>query len=79
MAWKKSAVQTFRFFAHGAFVLEPWSNAFKGKKLSAPNLILWICSYPAIQGELHEDGTAMQMGAPYKQAAPFVLCQQVRD
>jgi hypothetical protein len=36
--------QTFRFFAHGAFVLEPWTNAIKGKKLPAPNLILWICS-----------------------------------
>jgi hypothetical protein len=36
--------QTFRFFAHGAFVLEPWTNAIKGKKLSAPNLILLACS-----------------------------------
>jgi hypothetical protein len=42
MAWKKSALkpsQTFRFFAHGAFVLEPWTNAINGKKFPAPNLI----------------------------------------
>jgi hypothetical protein len=31
-------LQTFSFFAHGAFVLEPWTNAIKGKKLPAPNL-----------------------------------------
>jgi hypothetical protein len=36
--------QTFRFFAYGAFVLEPWTNAINGKKLSAPDLNLWICS-----------------------------------
>jgi hypothetical protein len=36
--------QTFGFFAHGAFVLEHWTNAIKGKKLPAPNLYLWICS-----------------------------------
>jgi hypothetical protein len=29
--------QTFRFFAQGAFVLEPWTNAIKGKKLPAPS------------------------------------------
>jgi hypothetical protein len=40
----QSRLQAFRFFAHGAFVLEPWTNAIKGKKLPAPFSNLWICS-----------------------------------
>jgi hypothetical protein len=32
--------QTFRFFAHGAFVLEPWTNA-----INAKNCLRQICIY----------------------------------